>query len=153
MNKEIMDLAKTAESKIKTLGKKESGIYKGGLLLLGSIVSEGFLDLPLLPEIRHSENGLFYSIPYIHDETLYAGGNSRMLLVISEVKDGTYSCPFRIDIKYTDVDDYSIVVYDQSENGTKSYKLIQKESGQHYTEIPNYDSLTLSELMKAISTN
>ena len=56
-------------------------------------------------------------------------------------------CPMRIDFKIVDKKNYSILVYDQSGERTVKRELMSCEDGKYYTEVDNYKSVKLSELV------
>ena len=53
----------------------------------------------------------------------------------------------RIDFKIIDEKNFSILVYDQSGERTIKKELISCEDGVYFTEISNYKSVKLSELV------
>jgi len=152
MNLTIKNCLDTEQPKITTLTDKEKRIYKTGLTALGLIVCEDFFDLPRLPKDKYSTKGLFYEIPYYDSDQLWTQSNQqRFLLVVYKIektKTGMSSfCPMRIDFKIVDEKNFSILVYDQSGERTIKRDLMSCEDGKFYTEINDYDSVKLSELV------
>jgi len=151
MNPIIKKYLNTEQPKITTLTDKEKRIYEAGIGILGLIICEDFFDLPRLPKDKYSTKGLFYEIPYYDSEQLWESNQQRFLLVVYKIektKTGMSSwCPMRIDIKIIDEKNYSILVYDQSGERTVKRELMSCEDGKFYTEIDNYESVKLSELV------
>jgi len=151
VNPTIKNCLDTEQPKITTLTDKEKRIYESGLAILGLIVCEDFFNLPRLPKDKYSKEGLFYEIPYYDSEQLWESNNQRFLLVVYKIektKTGMSSwCPMRIDFKIIDEKNYSILVYDQSGERTVKRELMSCENGVHFTEISNYKSVKLSELV------
>jgi len=152
MNPTIKNCLDTEQPKITTLTDKEKRIYKTGLTALGLIICDDFFDLPRLPKDKYSTEGLFYEIPYYDSDQLWTQSNQqRFLLIIykiKKIKTGMSSfCPMRIDFKLLDEKNYSILVYDQSGERTVKRELMSCEDGKFYTEIDNYMSVKLSELV------
>jgi hypothetical protein len=75
MNKMLNDTI-TRKPKLENLSDKEKRFYEFGIMLLASFVCEEFIDLPPLSERKYDLDGLFYTIPYLDDETLWSSGNS-----------------------------------------------------------------------------
>jgi len=152
VNPTIKNCLDTEQPKITTLTDKEKRIYESGLAILGLIVCEDFFDLPRLPKNKYSTKGLFYEIPYYDSEQLWTQSNQqRFLLVVykfEKTKTGMSSwCSMRIDFKIVDEKNYSILVYDQSGQRTVKRELMSCEDGKFYTDIDNYESIKLSELV------
>ena len=152
MNPTIKNYLETEQPKITTLTDKEKRIYEAGIGILGSIVCDDFFDLPRLPKDKYSIEGLFYEIPYYDSDQLLTQSNQqRFLLVVYKIektKTGMSSwCPARIDFKIVDEKNYSILVYDQSGERTIKRELMSCEDGKYFTEIDNYESVKLSELV------
>jgi len=135
------------EPKLKSLSEKERGIYKFAIELLGETVCEDFLDLPPLPQDKYSTDGLYYSIPYLDDETLFEMGNAIMLLVVYKIENGSSYCPLRIDFKYESIESYSLIVYDQSGQRTEKRLLFSREKENYFSEIDKHNTVLLSELI------
>jgi hypothetical protein len=105
--------------------------------------------MPKLPEKRFDTDGLFYTIPYLDDETLWHSGNSRTLLVVWQVENRSSFCPLRIEVAITDAENFAIYVYDQSSpEKTNKKALILKENGTFYSEVKDYETVTLSQLIQ-----
>lgn len=135
------------EPKLKSLSEKERGIYKFAIELLGITVGEKFLDLPPLPQDKYSTDGLYYSIPYLDDERLCEMGNAIMLLVVYQIENGSSCCPLRIDFKFNSKESYSLIIYDQSGQRTEKRLLFSREEEKYFSEIKDYQTVLLSELM------
>jgi len=108
--------------------------------------------LPRLPKDKYSREGLFYEIPYYDSDQLWTQSNQQRFLIvvykIEKTKTGMSSwCPTRIDFKIVDEKNFSILVYDQSGERTIKRELMSCEDGKFYTEIDNYESVKLSELV------
>jgi len=151
MNPIIKNYLDTEQPKITTLTNKEKRLYETGIRILGTIICDKFFDLPRLSKDKYSIDGLFYEIPYYDSEQLWESNNQRFLLVVYKIektKTGMSSwCPMRIDFKLLDEKNYSILVYDQSGERTVKRELMSCENGVHFTEISNYKSVKLSELV------
>lgn len=155
----IRDMLKTQKPKITTLTETEQKFYRSGLSMLGLCIPENFFDLPHLsnPHERFDLEGLFYSIPYFDDEQLWSIGGSqtsRTLLVVYKLENRSSWCPFRIEVVHSllddgeiDVNNFELVCHDQSGQRTVKRNIISRENGKLYTQIPNHESLTLSQLM------
>jgi len=152
MNQIIKQYLDTEQPKITTLTDKEKRLYEAGIGIFGAIICDKFFDLPRLPKNKYSTEGLFYEIPYYDSEQLWTQSNQqRFLLVVYKIektKTGMSSwCPMRIDFKIVDKKNYSILVYDQSGERTVKRELMSCEDGKYYTEVDNYKSVKLSELV------
>lgn len=152
MNKTLKEIIERQQPKLPNLTKKEKGLYQFGLRLLSELVCEEFLDIPELPVNRFDTVGLFYSIPYFHDEMLYHIKKNRILLVVYKVEAKSSFCPLRIDMDITDKENFSLTVYDQSGEKTRKHLLFSREKGKYYTEIPEYETILLSELIELNNT-
>ena len=147
MNQTIKTILNTEQPKITTLSDKEKRIYEAGIGILGAIISDDFLDIPRLPKDKYSTDGLFYEIPYYDSEQLWTQSNQRFLLVVYKIENRSSWCPLRIDFKLVDEKNYGIYVYDQSGQRTVKRELMSCENGIYFTEIDNYQSVRLSELI------
>ena len=150
MNPTIKKYLDTEHPKITTLSDKEKRIYEAGIGILGTIACEDFLDIPKLSKDKYSIDGLFYEIPYYDSEQLWSSNNQRFLLVVYKIENRYLWCPFRIDFKLVDENNYSILVYDQLGDRTIKRELMSCEDGKYFTEINNYKSVRLSELVNII---
>lgn len=144
MNKNLQDMANLAP-KLK-LEKDELNMYRGGLMLLASFVSKDFLDIPLLQEDRHATDGLFYSIPHLHDTTLGHVDRTRDIMVLWKVKNGASYCPYRFAIDYQDYNNYQLYLYDQTGERTVKHVFVEREGLDYYTKIKNFNNVTLLTL-------
>lgn len=149
MNKALKHLIETQEPKIKTLDEKEQARHKAGILLLSTFMNDTFLDIPLLPEDKYGTDGLFYNIPFLHDDMLYLNGRTQTLLVVYRIQDQASECPLRIEFEMTDHEkkEYQIHVHDQSGERTSKYAIVEQENGQHYTSSKELLDMTLSEMV------
>jgi len=147
MNQTIKTILNTEQPKITTLSDKEKRIYEAGIGILGAIISDDFLDIPRLPKDKYSTDGLFYEIPYYDSEQLWTQSNQRFLLVVYKIENRSSWCPLRIDFKLVDEKNFSVLVYDQSGERTVKRELMSCEDGIYFTEIDNYQSVRLSELV------
>jgi len=148
MNQTIKTILETEQPKITTLSDKEKRIYEAGIGILGAIISDDFLDIPRLPKNKYSTNGIFYEIPYYDSEQLWTQSNQqRFLLVVYKIENRSSWCPLRIDFKLVDEKNFSVLVYDQSGERTVKRELMSCEDGIYFTEIDNYQSIRLSELI------
>jgi len=152
MNPIIKNYLETEQPKITILSDKEKRFYKAGIGILGTIVCDEFFDLPRLPKNKYSIEGLFYEIPYYDSDQLWTQSNQqRFLLVVYKIEKGkvgmTSWCPMRIDFKIIDEKNFSILVYDQSGGRKIKKELMACEDGVYFTEISNYKSVKLSELV------
>ena len=152
MNPIIKNYLETEQPKITILSEKEKRFYETGISILGTIVCDDFFDLPRLPKNKYSSEGLFYEIPYYDSDQLWTQSNQqRFLLVVYKIEKGKVgmasSCLMRIDFKIVDEKNFSILVYDQSGERTIKKELMSCEDGVYFTEISNYKSVKLSELV------
>jgi len=149
LNRTLKQLIETQEPKIKNLDAKEQAKYKGGIILLSILLQDTFLDLPLLPEDKYGTDGLFFNIPFLHDNMLYMNGRTQTLLVVYRIQDQSSECPLRIEFEMTDHDkkEYMIHVYDQSGERTEKYTIVERENDQHYTSNKEMLDMTLSEMV------
>ncbi|WCK57390.1 hypothetical protein PP175_25320 (plasmid) [Aneurinibacillus sp. Ricciae_BoGa-3] len=152
MNSMIQHLLETKVPKIKNLSEKERNIYEVGLKLFARVVSEDFLDIPELPADKYGKDGLFYEIPYFDSEQLWEDdGKQRMLLVVCQIQDKSSFYPLRIDFKF-DVEEklnFWFYVYDQSGERTVKKELISCENDEYFSQINNYNTVKLSELVQS----
>lgn len=149
MNKILKQMIETQEPKIKTLDEKEQARYKGGLMLFSTFIRDTFLDLPLLPEDKYGTDGLFYNLPYLHDDMLYLNGRTQTLLVVYRIQDGTSECPLRIEFEMTNSDEkeFMVHVYDQSGDRTEKYTIVERENGAYYSQAKELLEMNLSEIV------
>lgn len=152
MNSKLKEIIRTSEPKLKNLSEEDSQRYIKGLKALAELVGENFLDIPHLPENRFSKLGLFYNIIIYDDETLYEAGNIRWLLVVYEVSEehGNRSsfCPLRIDFDWDgESTNFKLIVNNHTTKGSLKRELISKDETGCFTEIPNYETVKLSELV------
>lgn len=115
---------------------------------MASIVCEEFIDISALPENCFSLDGLFYSIPYFDDDALWHNGRSWLLLVTWKVENNSSFCPMRIEFECNDENNFSINIYDQTKEHTIKKKFFERENGLYYTEIKDYETITLSQLIQ-----
>lgn len=151
MNTYLMELVKTKQPKISTLGDEEIRAYKTGLQMLALSISEDFFNIPPISNDRFSQTGLFYEIPYFDSEQLWTSDNQRTLLVIyNTTRNKSSYCPLRIDFKFKlteDSVDYWLYAYDQSGERTVKWVLVAKEGTDNYTTIHKHETVKLSELI------
>lgn len=150
MNTTISERLANETTLVKNINEREAGLYKGALRLLASIVSDDFTDLPEFPRgvNRPTNEGLCYSIPFLDSSMLYSSNNSRDLIVIWKTTSGVSECPLRIGIKFNENDDYAIQVHDQSGQRTVTRDLFARNNSGKTTEFKNFDTITLSDLVK-----
>lgn len=146
MNATINELVQNTETKLQ-MNERDSNRYKIGLKLLASFVGEDFLDIPVLPEDRFSQDGLFHTVPYFHDDMVYDNGRSYNLVVVYQVENGASHCPLRIDFEIQDEKNFKINVIDQLPARNIYKSLILREDGEFTTQIPDYATVTLSSLL------
>jgi hypothetical protein len=151
LNTVIQQITENQEPKIKHVDAEEQNLYKSGLLLLSTFIKEDFLDLPLLPEnIRtNPTDGLFYNLPFYHDETLYQNGRSQDLLVVYQIQEGVLECPLRIEFELLNKSpvNYVIRIFDQSGERTAKYNLVERRNGTNYSNYKELLDMTLSEIV------
>lgn len=147
MNSVLMDKLKTLSPKIKDLEEHEIRHHKASIGLFATFINDDFFDLPERPEKRFEKDGLYYSIPYFDDNMLYISDNTRDVIVVYQIENGSSFCPFRISVRLVDENEYNIYIHDQS--GERSIKrlLVEKEDGKYYSEIPHYHNLKLSDYL------
>jgi hypothetical protein len=149
MNIALKQMVESQEPKIKALDAEEQARYKGGLLLFSTFIRDTFLDLPLLPENKYGTDGLFYNLPYLHDDMLYLNGRTQILLVVYHVQDGASECPLRIEFEITDPDkkEFMIHVYDQTGERTGKHTIVERENDTYYSHHKELLDMTLSEIV------
>lgn len=149
-NADMKSMIQNQQPKVQTLQAGEQSNYQNGLMLLSTFACEHFLDLPVLPEDRFSTDGLFYTLPFLHDDALYQNGRSQILLVAYQVRDGASDCPLRIEFELLDEQSKNFVIYlyDQSGPRTKKYRLIELHNGSYFSERKDLLQMPLSELVQ-----
>jgi len=134
------------------LSKEDLSLYKGGLLAMSMFVSDNFLDIPQLPENRFDQDGLFYSIPHLHDNMLGHTNHTRTLLVIYKVEDKSSFCPYRFEFDYTAENHFHIYLCDQSGERTVKHIFIERDGEKYYSEMKGVDTLTLSTIEQTLTS-
>lgn len=148
MNQLIKNMVNNLKPKLQW-DEKEKKLYEASLLLLASTVCQEFIDIPKLPKDRFSRDGLFYTIPFYDDETMYSsGGLQRLVLVVWRVINKSSYCPLRIDVKIVDANNFYIIIYDQGGEKTEKRELLIRENGTYYSQVKDYNKITLSQLVK-----
>lgn len=144
----IKHMLENQKSKFGQLDSNEKNKYETGLILFSTFVHEDFLDLPILPQDKYSTDGLFYNLPYLHDDILYLNGRTQMLLVVYRIQDGSSECPLRIEFEVTDAEnsEFKIYLYDQSSEQTSKYTLIECHE-RFYSDREDLLEMTLSEIV------
>jgi len=148
LNMTIEKILNEEKPKIDTLSDDIRNQYVKCLKALSIFVSEDFFDIPRLIGNKYEQEGYFYEIPYFDSEQLWESNNQIMLIVVYKIENKTSCCPLRIDMKVTDENNWSIYVYDQSGDRTIKRTFLENVQGVYYTEIVNYSSITLWELLK-----
>lgn len=148
LNRTIEKILNEEKPKIDTLSDDIRNQYVKCLKALSIFVSEDFFDIPRLIGNKYEQEGYFYEIPYFDSEQLWDFGNQIMLVVVYRLGNKSYFCPLRIDMKLIDADNWSIYVYDQSGERTIRKALLKNEKGVYYTDIVNYNSVTLLKLVE-----
>lgn len=134
------------------LDENEQFEYKRALYLLSIFISDEFFDIPQLPDNKYEVDGLFYNIPYLDDTSLWMNGVSRTLVVVYKIEDKSSYCPLRIESTIKDENNFSITIHDQSGDRSVKHNLIEREEGTYYTGIKDHSSVTLSGLLRSITT-
>lgn len=150
MNNHLLEMSVERQPLLTNLSDEEKKAYTTGLKMLAIAVCEDFIDLPELSSHKYDRNGLFYSIPYFNDETLWTQDNQRTILVVYEIKNRSSFCPLRIDFKYIVKEktvDYWLYVYDQTGERSVKWELVASENNENYTTIHEYETIKLSELV------
>lgn len=148
VNKTLKNILSEEYPKIETLSKEMMSMYTKCLKGLSAFISQDFFDIPRLIGDKYSQEGYFYEIPYFDSEQLLESGNQIMAIVVYKLYNKSSWCPLRIDMKLTDENNFGIYVYDQSGERTIKKTFIERIEGVYYTEIVNYSSITLSQLLK-----
>lgn len=155
MNSKLKEIIRTSQPKIENLDEESAQRYIKGLNALSEIVGEDFLDIEHLPKDRFSKLGLFYNLIIYDDddETLYEDGNVRWLLVVYYISEehGNRSsfCPLRIDFDWDgESNNFKLIVNKHTTKGSIKRELIAKDETGCFTEIPNYETVKLSELVE-----
>lgn len=157
LNKEIhpfiKEMVETQKPKIENLSDLERRYYRFGLALLGYLIREDFFDIPKLPEERFSQEGLFYTVEYYDSEQLWTIDNTRIILVLWEVKNGGSHCPLNLSLQVNDEKNYKLVLNDNVGTGQRSMRwtILECENGAFYTEMPDFKDLRLSQLVNYTS--
>lgn len=147
MGANLIEWVKNCEPKIDQLSETERSIYRYGLMVLASFTNDEFIDVPLLPDNRFEADGLYYTIPYFHDEMLWTNGKCRTLLVLWQVENNSSYCPLRIDLELEENSDCKLIIYDQRGDWTTKKLFVQREGTSYYTELTAHDTVTLSQLL------
>lgn len=147
-NEVIIKMLETERPKIEYLDLKERKIYEMGLRLFSALMSKDFFDIPRIDiNNPYKREGLFYEIPYYDSNMLFEKENERLFLRVQKVKDNYIEEPFKINFKMDGWDNFSFIAcYEELEEPLK-YFLVSCRKGEYYTEIHNYDELTLTEIM------
>ena len=154
MNMKLIEMARSQEPKIKTLDPIEQSYYTAGLLFLAPYINETFFDIPPLSVIEPGMDGLFYNIPYLHDDVLHENGRTQTLLVVFRVYDGDCTCLLKMEFEVSDDEkgQFKITLCDQpyEENSTK-HLLLERKNWHHCDKNEKLLDMNLSELVAHFS--
>lgn len=151
MNQTLKEL--TNQNPKLDIQEKDLNLYKGGMILLSAFTSPDFLNIPQHtedPNKRFDTDGLFYSVPYLHDAALGHIGNSRTLLVVWQVENGASFCPFRFEFDIQDETHYQIFLHDQRGERTVKHTFIERDGDNYYSTLGNTEAYTLATLGDAL---
>lgn len=147
-NEVIIKMLETEKPKIDYLSKEEKKVYEKGLRLFSALMSKDFFDIPRINmRMPYRKEGLFYEIPYYDSNMLFENEDKRLFLRVLEIKDKSIETLFKIEFSMEDWDDFSFVVCYEKLEEPLEYFLVSCKRGEYFTEIHNYDELTLTELM------
>lgn len=147
-NEVIIKMLETERPKIDCLDLKERKIYEMGLRLFSALMNKDFFDIQRLNMDNPCEReGLFYEIPYYDSNMLFEEENECIFLRVQKVVDNYIQSPFKIKFKMEEWDNFSFIACYEELEEPLEYFLVSCRSGEYYTEIHNYDELTLTEIM------
>lgn len=147
-NEVIIKMLETEKPKIDDLSKEEKRVYEKGLRLFSALMSKDFFDIPRINmRMPYRREGLFYEIPYYDSNMLFENEDKLLFLRVLEIKDKSIETLFKIEFSMEDWDDFSFVVCYEKLEEPLEYSLVSCKRGEYFTEIHNYDELTLTELM------
>lgn len=147
-NEVIIKMLETEKPKIDYLSKEEKKVYEKGLRLFSALMSKDFFDIPRINmKMPYKTEGLFYEIPYYDSNMLFQNEDKRLFLRILRIRDKYIETLFKIEFSMEDWDDFSFVACYEELEDPLEYSLVSCIRGEYFTEIHNYDELTLTELM------
>lgn len=147
-NDVIIKMLEVEEPKIGCLVDEDKKIYEMGLRLFSALMSKYFFDIPRIDmNSLYKKEGLFYEIPYYDSNMLFEKENACLFLRVQKVKDNSIETIFEIYFKIEGWDNFSFMACFQALEEPLEYSLVSCRSGEYFTEIHNYDELTLTELM------
>lgn len=147
-NEIIIKMLETEKPKIDDLSKEEKRVYEKGLRLFSALMSKDFFDIPRINmRMPYRREGLFYEIPYYDSNMLFENEDKLLFLRVLEIRDKSIETLFKIEFSMEDWDDFSFVVCYEKLEEPLEYSLVSCKRGEYFTEIHNYDELTLTELM------
>lgn len=147
-NEIIIKMLETEKPKIDYLSEEEKKIYEKGLRLFSALMSKDFFDIPRINmRMPYKVEGLFYEIPYYDSNMLFENEDKLLFLRVLQIKDKSIETLFKIEFSMEDWDDFSFVACYEKLEEPLEYSLVSCKRGEYFTEIHNYDELTLTELM------
>lgn len=147
-NEIIIKMLETEKPKIDYLSKEEKKVYEKGLRLFSALMSKDFFDIPRIDmRMPYKAEGLFYEIPYYDSNMLFENEDKLLFLRVLQIKDKSIETLFKIEFSMEEWDDFSFVACYEKLEEPLEYSLVSCKRGEYFTEIHNYDELTLTELM------
>ncbi|MCD2346508.1 hypothetical protein [Clostridium guangxiense] len=147
-NEVIIKMLENEKTRIYYLDEDEKKIYEMGLRLFSALMNKDFFDIPRIDMSNpHKKEGLFYEIPYYDSNMLFERENKRLFLRVQKVKSNSIESPFKIYFKMEEWDDFSFIACFEELEEPLQYSLVSCRNGDYFTEIHNYDELTLTKLM------
>ncbi|MFL0252308.1 hypothetical protein ACJDT4_17985 [Clostridium neuense] len=147
-NEVIIKMLEVEKPKIDCLVDEDKKVYEMGLRLFSALMSKDFFDIPRIDiNNLYKREGLFYEIPYYDSNMLFEEENACLFLRVQKVKDNDIESPFEIYFKMEAWDNFSFIVCFKALDEPLEYSLVSCRTGEYFTEIHNYDELTLTELM------
>lgn len=147
-NEVIIKMLETEKPKVDYLSKEEKKVYEKGLRLFSALMNKNFFDIPRINmSMPYKREGLFYEIPYYDSNMLFEREDKRLFLRVHRIKDKSMETLFKIEFGMEGWDDFSFVACYEGLEEPLEYSLVSCRRGEYFTEIHNYDELTLTELM------
>lgn len=147
-NEVIIKMLETEKPKIDDLSKGEKKVYEKGLRLFSALMSKDFFDIPRINmRMPYRTEGLFYEIPYYDSNMLFENEDKLLFLRVFKIEDKSMETLFKIEFSMEDWDEFSFVACYEKLEEPLEYSLVSCKRGEYFTEIHNYDELTLTELM------
>jgi hypothetical protein len=148
LNRTIENILEMEQPLIKCFTAVDKIAYKQGLGLLGIFLDENFLDIPRLKMDRDNlADGLYYSLPYYDDSSVYSSGSEKTILVVTHLDHGSSWCPLRIESIVVDKEHFKLTVKLQDKIRLRSPLLFERDGDEMYTSYDKLEIIRLSTLM------